>query len=72
MKTGPHSYTDPFVFWIEGELEIFRFARRYVQSDYRVKSLRCKTCKHIETCEGLHVNHVRAFGFAALQPVTDG
>lgn len=56
----------------EGELEIFRFARRYVQSDYRVKSLRCKTCKHIETCEGLHVNHVRAFGFAALQPVTDG
>ncbi|MGH1343867.1 MAG: radical SAM protein [Nannocystales bacterium] len=56
----------------QGELEIFRFARRYVQSDYRVKSLRCKTCKHVGSCEGLHVNHVRAFGFAALQPVTDG
>lgn len=56
----------------EGELEIFRFARRYVQSDYRVKSLRCKTCKYVGTCEGLHVNYVRAFGFAALQPVTDG
>lgn len=55
----------------EGELEIFRFARRYVQSDYRVKSLRCKTCKHVGSCEGLHVNHVRAFGFSALQPVTD-
>lgn len=54
-----------------GELEIFRFARRYVQSDYRVKSLRCKTCKHVASCEGLHVNHVRAFGFAGLQPVTD-
>lgn len=56
----------------DGELEIFRFARRYVQSDYRVKSLRCKTCKHVGACEGVHVNHVRAFGFAALQPVTDG
>jgi len=54
----------------EGRLEIFRYARRYVQSDYRVKSLRCKTCMHVETCKGLHVNHVRAFGFAALQPVT--
>ena len=56
----------------QGELEIFRFARRYVQSDYRVKSLRCKTCKYVGDCEGLHVNYVRAFGFAALQPVTDG
>ncbi len=56
----------------QGELEIFRFARRYVQSDYRVKSLRCKTCTHIGSCEGVHVNHVRAFGFSALQPVTDG
>ncbi len=55
----------------EGRLEIFRYARRYVQSDYRVKSLRCKTCKHVERCEGVHVNHVRAFGFGALQPVTD-
>lgn len=53
----------------EGRLEIFRYARRYVQSDYRVKSLRCKACKHHATCEGVHVNHVRAFGFGALQPV---
>lgn len=56
----------------QGELEIFRFAKRYVQSDYRVKSLRCKTCKHVGSCEGVHVNHVRAFGFSALQPVADG
>ena len=55
----------------EGRLEIFRYARRYVQSDYRVKSLRCKACVHFEACEGVHVNHVRAFGFGALRPVTD-
>ena len=53
----------------EGRLEIFRFARRYVQNDYRVKSLRCKACVHVEGCDGVHVNHVRAFGFDGLQPV---
>jgi hypothetical protein len=53
----------------EGRLEIFRFARRYVQNDYRVKSLRCKACAHVEACEGVHVNYVRAFGFEGLQPV---
>ncbi|MEM6292158.1 MAG: radical SAM protein [Myxococcota bacterium] len=53
----------------DGRLEIFHYARRYVQTDYRVKSLRCKACVHVDACEGLHVNHVRAFGFAGLQPV---
>ncbi len=53
----------------EGRLEIFHYARRYVQTDYRVKSLRCKACVHVQSCDGLHVNHVRAFGFAGLEPV---
>jgi hypothetical protein len=34
-----------------------------------VKSLRCKACAHVEACEGVHVNYVRAFGFEGLQPV---
>ena len=53
----------------EGRLEIFRYARRYVRAEYWVKSLRCKACVHATTCRGLHVNHIRAHGFAALQPV---
>jgi len=34
-----------------------------------VKSLRCETCVHEPECTGLHVNHIRAHGFAAMHPV---
>ncbi len=54
-----------------GHLEIFRYARRYVQSEYRVKSLRCQRCVHDGRCDGLHVNYVRAHGFDVMQPVTE-
>lgn len=50
-------------------LEIFRYARRFVQSYDRVKSLRCRTCMHDAECEGVHTNWVRAHGFGRLQPV---
>jgi MoaA/NifB/PqqE/SkfB family radical SAM enzyme len=53
----------------DGTPEPFRFIRRYVDDAYRVKSLRCESCVHEADCTGLHVNHVRAHGFAAMQPV---
>jgi hypothetical protein len=49
-------------------LEIFRYARRFVQAYDRVKSLRCRTCVHTSDCDGVHTNWVRAHGFAPLQP----
>jgi MoaA/NifB/PqqE/SkfB family radical SAM enzyme len=52
-----------------GGLEIFRYARRFVHAHDRVKSLRCRSCVHEPSCAGVHVNWVRAHGFAALQPV---
>ncbi len=53
-----------------GELEIFRFAKRFILDGYTTKSLRCRGCAHDATCEGLHVNQVRAHGYAWMQPVT--
>ncbi len=53
----------------EGRLEIFRYTRRYILDRYRVKSLRCKPCKHAARCEGMHVNYIRAHGFSCMQPV---
>ena len=53
----------------DGTLEPFRFIRRFVDEGYLVKSLRCSECQHVETCEGMHVNHVRAHGFELMQPV---
>jgi len=52
-----------------GELEMFRFVRRFVADHYRVKSRRCRECVHVATCDGLHVNYVRAHGFVAMTPV---
>lgn len=52
-----------------GELEIFRYARRYILDHYRVKSLRCGGCTKREGCDGLHINTVRAHGFGWMQPI---
>jgi hypothetical protein len=54
---------------VGGELEIFRFAKRFILDGYTTKSLRCRGCVHDATCEGLHVNQVRAHGYAWMKPV---
>ena len=51
-----------------GGLEIFRYTRRFVQAHDHVKSLRCRGCVHVDDCDGVHVNWVRAHGFAPLLP----
>jgi molybdenum cofactor biosynthesis enzyme MoaA len=53
----------------DGTLEIFRYARRYVLDRFYTKSLRCKSCKHDGECRGLHINYVRAHGYAVMQPI---
>lgn len=55
----------------EGRLEIFRYAKRYIVEHYMTKALRCRQCVHNDTCEGLHINYVRAHGYDAIQPVLD-
>jgi MoaA/NifB/PqqE/SkfB family radical SAM enzyme len=52
-----------------GKLEIFRYTRRYLLEHYRTKSLRCRDCVHDASCDGLHVNFVRAHGYAPMRPV---
>jgi len=52
-----------------GRLEAFRFTKRYILDHYFTKSLRCVECIHVDSCRGLHVNHVRAHGYVAMQPV---
>ncbi len=53
----------------DGRLEIFRYTRRYILDGYRSKSLRCRSCVHDAACAGLHINQVRAHGYAWLTPV---
>jgi hypothetical protein len=53
----------------DGRLEIFRYTRRYIEEGYRTKSLRCATCRENSRCEGVHINYVRAHGYAPLRPL---
>ncbi|MEM7607950.1 MAG: radical SAM protein [Myxococcota bacterium] len=52
-----------------GRLEAFRFIRRYIDAEYRTKSLRCRECVEYEGCSGVHINQVRAHGFAMMVPL---
>ena len=52
-----------------GRLEIFRYTRRYILEDYRTKSLRCGSCVHNSSCDGMHVNFVRAHGYGVMEPI---
>ena len=53
----------------DGQLEIFRYTRRYILESYRTKSLRCRDCVEDARCDGVHVNFVRAHGYAQMQPI---
>jgi MoaA/NifB/PqqE/SkfB family radical SAM enzyme len=55
-----------------GAIEIFRFTKRFVLEGYTTKSLRCRSCAHDASCAGLHVNQVRAHGYAWMQPIPHG
>lgn len=55
----------------DGALEIFRFTRRFVLEGYTTKSLRCRGCAFDASCTGLHVNQVRAHGYAWMRPLAD-
>ncbi|MFK7989136.1 MAG: radical SAM protein [Sandaracinaceae bacterium] len=67
-RTAPTTL-DTALMQSDGRLEIFRYARRYILDGYRSKSLRCRGCVYDNTCKGLHINQVRAHGYAWLEPV---
>jgi MoaA/NifB/PqqE/SkfB family radical SAM enzyme len=66
---APTSTFDTSMAGPDGAIEIFRYTKRFILEHYRTKSLRCKGCVHVATCPGLHINHVRAHGYGAMQPV---
>ena len=52
-----------------GRLAIDELARWHVSSRYRAKSTRCGGCPVADRCDGMHVNMVRARGFALARPL---
>lgn len=54
----------------DGQLEIFRYIKRYIVSHYYARSRRCSACVHVSVCPGMHINYIRAHGYGVMQPVT--
>jgi MoaA/NifB/PqqE/SkfB family radical SAM enzyme len=53
----------------DARIDMPRFTQRYVANRYYTKSRRCKSCVHDAECHGVHINFVRAHGYAPLLPV---
>ena len=49
--------------------DIYQFSDFYINHRYFVKSLRCNDCKLNQSCQGMHINYIRKFGFKKLNPI---
>ncbi|MEM7448009.1 MAG: radical SAM protein [Myxococcota bacterium] len=55
----------------DGRPEIFRFTKRYIDSHYFTKPLRCTSCVENSSCRGLHISYVRTRGFGCVEPILE-
>ncbi|MCC6217110.1 MAG: radical SAM protein [Polyangiaceae bacterium] len=53
----------------DARLDVGKYGERYVAERFRTKSRRCGECVHEAGCDGVHINFVRAHGYAALRPI---
>lgn len=68
---GPHlRVLDTAMLGPDARIDMPRFTKRYVTDGFYTKSLRCKQCVEYERCRGVHINFVRAHGYAPLEPIT--
>lgn len=45
------------------------YTYKYIGNLYRKKALFCKDCTYNDTCDWIHINFIRSYGFNILQPV---
>jgi MoaA/NifB/PqqE/SkfB family radical SAM enzyme len=66
----PHPKTlDLAMLGADGRVDMAAYTRRYVADAYYTKAVRCGSCAENASCRGVHVNWVRAHGFAPLSPI---
>jgi hypothetical protein len=66
----PHPRTlDVAMLGPDARIDMHAYTKRYVADGFYTKALRCGECAENATCRGVHVNWVRAHGFAPLSPI---
>jgi MoaA/NifB/PqqE/SkfB family radical SAM enzyme len=67
----PHPRTlDVAMLGSDARIDMTAYTQRYVADAYYTKAVRCASCSVNASCRGVHVNWVRAHGFAPLSPLT--
>jgi len=54
----------------QGNLGVTPYVQRYIMGEYFKKSRRCDGCALVESCRGMHISFLRAFGFSSLTPLS--
>jgi len=54
---------------LDPNYKIRDYTQKYIKRLYRKKSLMCKDCKLYNSCEGIHINFIRSYGFSILKPI---
>lgn len=56
----------------DARIDMTRYTKRYVQSGFYSKSVRCKDCVKSASCRGMHINWIRAHGYGPMSPILAG
>ena len=55
----------------KGQMKVSPYVQRYITGEYYKKSIRCRGCVFTSQCKGMHIQFLRAHGFASLKPVQE-
>ena len=50
-------------------IDIARAAQWFAAEAYTTRSRRCAQCAAYDSCSGMHVDYIRAFGYSCLEPM---
>lgn len=68
---APKSRLDGGMLGADARVHMPAYTQRYIADRYYTKSRRCKDCAYDGSCRGVHINFVRAHGYAPLQPIEE-
>ena len=69
------SYSDPLPLSVVGEggrIDLDAFVAHFIRDRYRVKSMRCRRCRHDARCRGIGIQVARHAGLRILSPMDAG
>ena len=68
-EAGGHRELSRDLLDAKGHMKVTPYVQRYIEGEYYKKSHRCRGCALTSSCQGMHIQFLRAHGFASLSPI---